>query len=711
MKKVLFALVLMLCSVGAWGASQQFGESTSVLAVEVPVQVNLNGQPVRDLKLSNFELYDGRDKQQITGFEIVDLKVAGASSTAANEDVPIAGRRHFLMLFDLANSEPTSILRARRAAADVVAKLQPSDLVAVSTYSKMKGPQLVLGFTGDRKQIAIGLDSLGMTEMFDRSGDPLALAIADLSSQFGLNQVGMTGSGGTASGGVRDQDALENYRDAARASDKAERNNKESEIDNFTRSMGGLAQMMSSVSGRKYVVFLSEGFANQMLTGQETEDQETQTARENGEVWKLDSEKTYGSSGVQNNLQRMIEEFRRDDCIIQSVDIGGLKAGGDQQAKASGRDSLFTMAKDTGGDMYEHFNDLSQAMGQMLDRTSVTYVLTFQPQSLKADGKFRKLSVKLKDGPRGAEISYRQGYYAPKPFAQLSGLERRLRAADLVMGGDSGGDIPTAVLAVPFQLGGAKAFVPVVVEIDGKTLLAGVTGDVATIEVYAYAIDKSGGVAGFQALSLGLDLKKMRPAIEGSGIKFVGHVDVPPGEYTLRTVIRNGQTGAHSVSSQRLSVPAAEGGGPSVSQPIFIETPGKWVLLREPVKEGAAPPPYPFLGKDQDQPFIPAAAVRVSAESETPVCVMARNLGDAALAAQTEMTDAQGNSVSGGRLKITQRVKSTNGADRLLGVFQVQGLAAGRYTLRLLLKVGDATVESLPIAVEVVAGVAAASSS
>ena len=710
MKKVLFAVVSLLCSVGAWGASQQFGESTSVVAVEVPVQVNLNGQPVRDLKISNFELYDGRDKQQITGFEIVDLKVAAASSTTANEDVPIAGRRHFLMLFDLANSEPTSILRARRAAADVVAKLQPSDLVAVSTYSKMKGPQLVLGFTGDRKQIAIGLDSLGITEMFDRSGDPLALAIADLTSQFGLNQVGLTSGGGTG-GGTRDQDALENYRDAARASDRADRNNKESEIDNFTRSMSGLSQMMSSVSGRKYVVFLSEGFANQMLTGQETEDQETQTARENGEVWKLDSEAKYGSSGVQNNLQRMIEEFRRDDCIIQSVDIGGLKAGGDQQAKASGRDSLFTMAKDTGGDMYEHFNDLSQAMGQMLDRTSVTYVLTFQPQSLKEDGKFRKLSVKLKDGPRGAELSYRQGYYAPKPYAQLSGLERRFRAADLVMGGDTGGDIPTSVLEVPFQLGGAKAFVPVVVEIEGKTLLAGVTGDVATIEVYAYAIDKAGGVAGFQALSLGLDLKKMRSAIEGSGIKFVGHVDVPAGEFTLRTVIRNGQTGSHSVSSQRLSVPVAQGGGPSVSQPIFIETPGKWVLLREPVKEGAAPPPYPFLGKDQNQPFIPAAAVRVSSQSETPVCVMARNLGDATLSAQTEMTDAQGNPVSGGRLKITQRVKSANGADRLLGVFQTQGLAAGRYNVRLLLKVGDATVESLPIAVEVVAGTAAATSS
>jgi len=49
-------------------------------------------------------------------------------------------------------------------------------------------------------------------------------------------------------------------------------------------------------------------------------------------------------------------------------------------------------------------------------------------------------------------------------------------AADLVMGGDSGGDIPTSVLAVPFHLGGAKAFVPVVVEIDGNKYQAVISG-------------------------------------------------------------------------------------------------------------------------------------------------------------------------------------------------------------------------------------------
>ena len=702
--RALIACAVFLLPLAAQAAEPQFGESTSVVAVEVPVQVTVDGQPVRGLTEANFELYDGRTKQQLTGFEVVDLKVHGAEATAA--DVPIAGRRHFLMLFDLANSEPVSIMRARRAAADVVGKLQPTDLVAVATYNKMKGPQLVVGFTIDRKQIAIALDSLGNTDMFDRSGDPLALALADVSSEFGLSQVGVAGAAGAGGGGRGSEAMLEEMRDAARAADKSDRASRASDVDGFTRSLGAMAQMMGSVSGRKYVVFLSEGFASALLTGQESEDLETQQARESGEVWKVDSDKQFGSSQVQNSLEKMVEEFRRADCVIQAVDVGGLKAGGDQRGKQSGRDALFTMAKDTGGELYEHFNDLSQAMGQMLERTSVTYILTFQPQEVKNDGKYRRLQVKLKDAPRGAQASFRTGYFAPKPFAQLSSLERRLRAADLVVGGEVGGDIPISVLAVPFNLGGPKAYVPVVIEVEGRALLAGMTGDLAAIEIYSYALDKNGGVAGFLAESLGLDLKKVRPQLEATGLKFFGHIDVAPGNYTLRTVIRNGQTGTRSVNAHALVVPPLTGGGPALSQPLFAEAPGRWVPLREPVKQGAEPPPYPFIGKED--PFIPSAGVRVAAQSETPVCVMASNLGDAQISAQTSVTDAQGNSVVGGKLKISQRVKAANGVDRLIGVFQAGGLPAGKYSVKLLLKVGDSTVESSPIDVEVTAAAAAA---
>src|SRR5918996_4534836 len=95
-------------------AAQTFSETTEVTVVEVPVQVVKDGEPVRGLTADNFEVYDGRKKQPVTGFEVLDLYSAPAAQTqAAAQSVPAAARRHFLMLFDLSFSEPKSIVKAR----------------------------------------------------------------------------------------------------------------------------------------------------------------------------------------------------------------------------------------------------------------------------------------------------------------------------------------------------------------------------------------------------------------------------------------------------------------------------------------------------------------------------------------------------------------------------------------------------------------------
>src|SRR4051812_32248703 len=61
-------------------AAQRFGETTEVVVVEVPVQVVKDGEPVRGLTADNFEVYDGRKKQKVTGFEALDLYSSGAAA-------------------------------------------------------------------------------------------------------------------------------------------------------------------------------------------------------------------------------------------------------------------------------------------------------------------------------------------------------------------------------------------------------------------------------------------------------------------------------------------------------------------------------------------------------------------------------------------------------------------------------------------------------
>ena len=125
-----------------------------MVVVEVPVQVVKDGEPVRGLTANDFELYDGRKKVPITGFEVLDL--TAPAEAAGAPPVPVSARRHFLLLFDLSFSEPKSIVKAREAAQKVVNNLHPTDLVAVATYSSLQGPQLVIGFTPERMARARG---------------------------------------------------------------------------------------------------------------------------------------------------------------------------------------------------------------------------------------------------------------------------------------------------------------------------------------------------------------------------------------------------------------------------------------------------------------------------------------------------------------------------------------------------------------------------
>src|SRR5579872_85580 len=64
-----FALLAGMAAPAPAGA-QTFEGTSQVLAVEVPVNViGKDGEPVRGMTADDFEVYDGNDRQTVTGFE------------------------------------------------------------------------------------------------------------------------------------------------------------------------------------------------------------------------------------------------------------------------------------------------------------------------------------------------------------------------------------------------------------------------------------------------------------------------------------------------------------------------------------------------------------------------------------------------------------------------------------------------------------------
>ena len=146
----------------------------------------------------------------------------------------------------------------------------------------------------------------------------------------------------------------------------------------------------------------------------------------------VDSEERFGDTQALNQVEKMLEEFRRADCVVQAVDIGGLRAAGTTEGNSrgqGGKDSLLQIAKGTGGELFENTNNLAGAMQQMLKRTSVTYVLAFQPDALKWDGNYHRIKVEVKNQPRGTRLVHRPGYYAPKPYTAQNPMEKMMDAA------------------------------------------------------------------------------------------------------------------------------------------------------------------------------------------------------------------------------------------------------------------------------------------
>lgn len=675
-----------------------FGETAEVVAVEIPVQVLVDGKPVRGLTKENFEVTDGRKERPIVGFDVVDLTITSADGAApaaapAAPTAPAAGRRHFLVLFDLSNSEPAAIVKARSAAKDVVDQaLHPSDLVAVATYSVSKGPSILLGFTTDRRQIDLAIETLGVPQLYDRTPDPLGLLLASVEN---AGQAVGGGSGGLARGEIEDA-VLENLRQDAANERQVNRQNEANKVTAFTRGFADLGRLMGSLDGRKYVVFLSQGFDSSLITGSADAGDQEAFARssESGEIWTINSEERFGNTKNANELERMIEEFRRADCVIQAVDIGGLAAAGDQRPRASGRETLFNMAKSTGGQLYENFNNLGQAMGSMLVSTSVTYVLTIQPDDLKFDGKFRPLKVKLRNAPSGSRVVARPGYYTPKPYQELRKVEQQMDTAQLLLAGQPGGTLLAGATAAAFRTNGARAHVPVIVEVDGRGLLATKQGNAVSAAIYVYAIDAAGSVLDYVAQPMQLDLAQVEAKLKQESLKLAGDLLLPAGVYRIRVLVRAGQGGDYWLGEVPLTVPDFSAPGVAALPPLLPEPMTKGLVVRA---SGSAEKtkglPFPFMLKQEF--FLPDAQPSVAPRGEVTFCWMAYNLTPGgSIEVSGSLVGPDGQAVAGSTARLIERTASdTPGLDRLVVAVSSGSAGPGDYTLRLRLAHGSQSAE------------------
>ncbi|HVS12353.1 MAG TPA: VWA domain-containing protein [Thermoanaerobaculia bacterium] len=668
-----------------------FEDRTSVLEVQVPINVvGKDGRPIRGLTAADFEILDEGRAQEIIAFEVIDLAELEPDPlrpSLADEAIPAAARRHFLFLFDLSFSRGTHVLRARQAAQRfVVDNMHPTDLAAVAVHSVERGPQLIVTFTPDRAQLARAIDTLGAPTLLKDVRDPLRFVIDTPDSDSGL---AISDSG--AASPLAEYESVSTYLSVISTQmQRMEKAYVRGQINGWTQSLGEMAKILASVEGRKHIVYFTEGFDGRLVLGRQPDRDDPDAERDyfalqQGQYQLVDLDDTFGNTQLLNSIGVMLEEFRRADSVLQVVDISGIRADmpAEHRARRVNDEVLFLLANETGGELFEGSNDFGRQLGGVLQRSTVTYLLSFHPKDLIADGRHRKLKVRV-NAPRGARISHREGYYAPRPFEDLHPLEKNLLASDLIASAAPKRDLAMSVLAAPFRATEAKAYVPVIVEVDGGDLLRGHQAELLPVEFYAYVTDLEGEMKDFFTQLVTLDLRDRREVFAASGVKYYGHLDLAPGRYLVRVLARNASTGRTGVETLDLEVPPFDSQSAHLLPPFFVEEPGTWFLVREQASEYAKSTVYPFTVNGE--PYVPSAKPALSKDRGAQLCLVAYNLSGSDIELAGTVLADDGSEIDGGRLRLDERtVTGIQGLDKLTATFRPAGLAVGDYRLQVTL--------------------------
>ena len=691
------ALVVLLLATAKAPAQEpddlrQFEDRTSVFEVQVPVNVVARGgEAVRGLTPEDFQILDEGQLQEIAGFRVIDLDLFVPDERRVIETdygIPPAARRHFLFLFDLSYSAPTSIAKARAAAQKfVLHEMHPTDLAAVGVHTVESGPQLLVTFTPDRAQLARAISTLGNPRLLRLvTEDPLGFLIdAPESTLTAALDVGGVNEGITA----MERSMTDYLQVIGNEMAKSERSFARGQISTWIDSLRQMARILATVEGRKHLVLFSEGFDGRLLFGRQPDYFDDELRRETeaierGRIAFVDTDNRFGSTALQVQVDRMLREFNRSNTAIHTVDISGLRADlrDEDRMRTVGRDALFYLANQTGGRLHEDANDFGAELGQVLESSTVTYLLSFEPSEPGEPGDHHRIKVRAR-APKGSQLSHRMGYYTPRPFGDLHPMEKRLLASDLIAAATERDDLKIDLLAAPFRAADDRAYVPVIVEIGGAGLLEGHEPAQLPVELYAYVTDQKAEMKDFFSRVVTLDLAGREDAFANTGLKYYGHLELGPGEYLLRVLARNAVTGSTGVETVELHVPTFDAGQPALLPPFFREEPGSWFLVREhPIDFYAKTTVYPFTVNGE--PYVPSATPLVHrGENEVELCLVGYNLGRGDLALEATVIGSNGEPVAGGALSLLERtVTGIPGLDKLVAAFDPTDLPAGDYTLQ-----------------------------
>jgi Ca-activated chloride channel family protein len=124
-----------------------------------------------------------------------------------------------------------------------------------------------------------------------------------------------------------------------------------------------------------------------------------------------DGEENYS---VRSKLPDAVRELQKNDCLFYSINPSGVSIGLNNKISIKGQTFMEAMSSQTGGKAFvpEKITDLEAVFRQIADELQAQYLLGYYSTDERADGGFRRISVRAPRRPE-LRVRARQGYYAP----------------------------------------------------------------------------------------------------------------------------------------------------------------------------------------------------------------------------------------------------------------------------------------------------------
>jgi VWFA-related protein len=221
------------------------------------------------------------------------------------------------------------------------------------------------------------------------------------------------------------------------------------------------------------------------------------------------------------------------------------------------QDTLYALAKDTGGRAMFDNNDLSLGIAEAARAVAGYYMVGYYTKNIAKDGRLRRVKISLASA-LSADLSYRPGYYGDKDFSKFTKADKERQLAEALRVEDPVTDIPMAMEVNFFQLNHAEYYVPVSVRMPGSELLRPTAGHTTRAEIDMIGeIKDSYGVTIQNArdtLQFPLDAARAE-AVARRPLQYETGFTLLPGSYVIKVLARDATSGKLGTFEKAFVVP------------------------------------------------------------------------------------------------------------------------------------------------------------